>query len=220
MKFDEKKRAIVLRKKGVAMGDIAKELNVSKSSVSYWVRDVVLSTSQKNKLNKNGHSVEAIEKRRISRLANTASRHQIIREAALKEAQNLTQNLLWSVGVSLYWGEGGKSQNLVRISNSDPDVIITMMNFFMRVCGVSQDKFRGHINTFTHSDVKKTEKYWSNVSGIPRTQFFKTYQKNSSASLNKRETLPYGTVQIYVLDTKLYFRIMGWMDYIKKQNYL
>jgi transposase len=220
MKFEEKKQAISLRKKGMAMGEIAKKINVSKSSVSYWVRDIRLTPAQKNILNKNGHSVSSIEKRRISRLANTKERHKIIYNAAFEEAKTLRNNILWSVGVALYWGEGGKSQNLVRLSNSDPDVIATMMKFFKQICKVPPEKFRGHVNAFAHSNVTETEKYWSGISGIPRKQFFKTYQKNSSASLHKRDTLPNGTLQIYVLDTNLYFRIVGWMDYLKQiKNY-
>ena len=199
------------------MGDIAKQVKVSKSTISYWVRDIVLSEFQKNKLNKNGHSVDAIEKRRTSRLANTASRHKIIFDRAIAEAPLLSKNPLWCVGVALYWGEGGKTQNLVRISNSDPKVITTMMGFFKDVCGVVPAKFRGHVHIFAHSDIQNSEKYWSQVSGIPITQFLKSYQKNSAASLNKRFTLPHGTVQIYVLDTKLFFRIMGWIEYIKQQ---
>ena len=220
MKFEEKKEAIALRKKGMAMGEIAKKINVSKSSVSYWVRDIKLSAKQKNTLNKNGHSIDAIEKRRMSRLANTAARHKAIYDEAYSEAASLKDNLLWSVGVSLYWGEGGKSQNLVRISNSDPAIIVTMMKVFKEVCNVDSEKIRGHINTFQHANVKNTEIYWSKISGIPLDQFFKTYQKNSSASLHKRDTLPNGTLQIYVLDTNLYFRIIGWMDYLKiTKNY-
>lgn len=218
MKFEEKKRAITLRKQGMAMGEIAKEINVSKSSISHWVRDIKLSSAQKNSLNKNGHSISAIEKRRVSRLANTATRHKIIYDAAMSEAESLKHSILWSVGVALYWGEGGKSQNLVRLSNSDPDVIKIMMKFFKQVCKVPSEKFRGHINTFEHNDIKKTEKYWSDISGIPLEQFFKTYKKNSVASLHKRNTLPNGTLQIYVLDTSLYFRIMGWMDYLRQSK--
>ena len=94
------------------------------------------------------------------------------------------------------------------------------MKFFKEVCIVNPEKIRGHINTFNHANVKNTELYWSKITGIPTKQFFKTYQKNSSASLYKRNTLPNGTLQIYVLDTKLYFRIMGWMDYLRfTKNY-
>ena len=70
------------------------------------MRDVKLTSSQKNTLNKNGHSINSIEKRRISRLANTATRHKIIYDAAMKEAVAMKDNILWSVGVALYWGEG------------------------------------------------------------------------------------------------------------------
>jgi len=68
MKNLEQNEAVRLRKKGVSMGEIATTLGVAKSSVSSWVRDVPLSVGQRTKLNKNGHSIDAIEKRRISRL--------------------------------------------------------------------------------------------------------------------------------------------------------
>ena len=42
MKEYEKTEAIELRKNGISIKDIAKELGVSKSSVSLWVRHVVL----------------------------------------------------------------------------------------------------------------------------------------------------------------------------------
>ena len=106
MKVEEKNKAIELRKSGMAMGEIAKTLGVAKSSISYWVRDIKLSKLQRSKLNANGHSVDAIEKRRISRLANLQIKRDKIAEAAQAEAKTLVNNPLWCIGVSLYWGEG------------------------------------------------------------------------------------------------------------------
>lgn len=216
MKIEAKLQAIELRKKGLAMGEIAHQLGVAKSSVSYWVRDVKLTKAQRSKLNANGHSVDAIEKRRLSRLKNTHAKRAAIMAAATDEAESLKNNPLWCIGVALYWGEGGKTQNMARIANSDPAVITTMMRFFSEVCEVPKDKFRGHIHTFAHCDVRKAEQYWSNVSTIPQTQFFKTYKKQSSASKHKRDQLPYGTFQIYVHDTNVFFRLMGWIEYLKR----
>lgn len=218
MKNMERSKAIELRINGIAMGEIAKQLNVSKSSVSYWVRDVKLSKNQLKSLNSNGHSVSAIEKRRISRLANTKNKHEEVFKRAYIEAATLSKNSLWCIGVSLYWGEGGKTQGTARIANSDPAVIKTMMNFFRNVCNIHEERFRAHIHTFAHCDTIQAEHYWSKVSGIPLTQFYKTYQKQSSASLNKRDTLPLGTVQIYVHEKDFFYRMMGWIDYLKK-NY-
>jgi predicted transcriptional regulator len=217
MKNIEQKKARELRKGGVAMGDIAKQLNVSKSSVSYWVRDIVLSKKIQNALNANGHSVGAIEKRRVSRLARTKSEHDAVFAAAMLEARHLFKNPLWCVGVSLYWGEGGKTQATARIANSDPIVIKTMMRFFREVCKIPEEKFRVHIHTFAHCDHIEAERYWSEITTLPLSQFYKTYKKQSSVSKNKRDTLPLGTIQIYVHEKNFFFRIMGWMEYIKQQ---
>ncbi len=116
----------------------------------------------------------------------------------------------------LYLAEGGKTKRITRIANSDPAVIQIMMRFFREICGVAESKFQGHIHTFTHADIKKTEKYWSEITGISRKQFYKTYTKPSVASLQKRQTLPYGTFDIYVCDTKLFLTIMGWIEKIKE----
>lgn len=218
MKVSEKNKAISMRKKGMAMGEIAAKLGVAKSSVSLWARDVALTEAQRKKLNANGHSIDAIEKRRISRLANTKAKRNTIIERSTKEAAIMINNPLWCIGVALYWGEGGKTQNIARIANSDPAVIQKMMLFFRIVCAIPEEKFRGHIHTFAHCDEQKAEKYWSQVSGIPRTNFFKTYKKQSSASKKKRYALPYGTFQIYVHDTNFFFRMMGWIEYVKKND--
>ena len=55
-KAKEKEMAIVLRKEGQSLNQIAKKLNVAKGSVSVWVRDVDLTTRQKAELNRLGHN--------------------------------------------------------------------------------------------------------------------------------------------------------------------
>lgn len=89
-----------------------------------------------------------------------------------------------------------------------------MMKFFREICKVPEEKFRGNVHTFAHADVEKTEKYWSGITGIPLSQFQKTYIKPSSASLQKRYTLPFGTFSINVCSTKLFLTIMGWTEKI------
>ena len=105
---------------------------------------------------------------------------------------------------------------MARISNSDPLIIKIMMRFFREICEVQENKFRGHIHTFEHADINKTERYWSKISGIPKNQFFKTYTKPSSASLQKRNTLPFGTFDICICDTRLFLTIKGWIEKIKE----
>ena len=116
-------------------------------------------------------------------MAKTKARREVIFKEAFREAGHLSSSPLWCVGVALYFGEGGKTQNMTRISNSDPAVIKIMMKFFIKICQVDKSKFRGHVHTFDHCDSNRAESYWSKVSGIDRSKFFKTYKKVDSLLL-------------------------------------
>lgn len=215
MKLKEKKEAIRLRKSGESIGEIAKRLKISKGSVSLWVRDVELTKHQREKLNKNGFSIDVIEKRRKSRINNTQQRKEkIIREAG-KDIKSISISELKTIGAMLYWAEGRKKgKQMVSFSNSDPIMIRVMMRFFREVCKVPESKFRGHIHIHSHLQINIAKNYWSDITGISTDQFYKTYSKPSKASKNKKDSLPYGTMDVYVCDTKLFLTIMGWIKKI------
>ncbi|HEY4513640.1 MAG TPA: hypothetical protein VJH06_03985 [Candidatus Paceibacterota bacterium] len=217
MKIEEKEKARTLRKRGYSINQIVKEAGFSKASVSLWVRDIILTKEQKKGLSGRGRSVESIERRRINRLFNEKAKRQITIDNAKKDYSNISLEELKLIGIILYLGEGGKTERgTARVSNSDPEVIKIMMRFFREICNVPEEKFRGNVHTFAYADVEKTEKYWAKISGIPKKQFHKTYIKPSSASLQKRFTLPYGTFSINVCDTKLFLTIQGWIERIKE----
>ena len=217
MKIVEREKARELRKKGMSISQIIQETGFSKASVSFWTRDIVLTKSQRNKISLRGRSIESIEKRRVNRLSNIKIKRRIIMDMAKKDFSNISNKELRLIGAMIYWAEGGKTGYWsVRLSNSDPLIIKVMMKFFRQVCKVREEKFRAYIHTFAYANVEKTEKYWAKVSSIPREQFNKTYVKPSVASLQKRKTLPYGTVEIYVHDTKLFLTIKGWIEKISQ----
>ncbi len=213
MKRLERDKARELRQKGISILEIAKQLNVSKASVSVWVRDVELSEQDRKRLSKGGRSVESIERRRVSRIANTQGRYRTIRDAAKLEIPTLSRQELLILGTALYWGEGSKkSKGMVSISNSDPTVIKIMMRFFDEIYDIPLIRVKAHVHTFSHLNVKDAENYWSKVSGIPLSQFYKTYSKPSIASKNKKDSLPYGTLAIYICDTNLLQRTLGLIE--------
>ena len=90
------------------------------------------------------------------------------------------------------------------------------MKFFREICKVPKSKFRGYIHIHPHLDKKIAENFWSRISGIPLNQFYKTYQKPNKSSKNKKDTLPFGTFDIYICDTKLRLKIMGWIEGVCK----
>ncbi len=216
MKKEEQLKAVALRKDGVSVKEIAKRLKVAKSSISLWVRDVRLTKQQLKALEDNMHSFEVIEKRRVSRLHNEDTKRKAIMVKAGKEIKSISRRDLQIIGLCLYLGEGSKAQRgAAKLANSDPAVIKIMMRYFREICLVPEKKFRAHIHTYSHLNVEVAEVYWSQVSGIPRSQFYKTYSKPSIASKGKKDSTPYGTVDITVCSTELYLQIMGQIEKIK-----
>lgn len=210
MKLDERNMAVSLREKGYAINQIANEINVAKSSVSLWVRDVKLTQLQIDKLKTLPFTSQAIEKRRKSRLDNEQAKRYYHISNAEKEITNISAHDLWLMGTMLYWAEGGKTQRMVRFSNGDPEMIIIMMKYFELICKVPKSKMRGHIHIHEGLNSAAARAYWSAVSTIPIKQFFKTYQKPVISSLNKKHSLPHGVLDVYVLDTALFYKITGW----------
>jgi transposase-like protein len=216
MKYIEKQKAIELRKNGESIKKIAKILGVAKASVSVWVRKVPVSLKQKEKLSLNGQATEVVEKRRNSRIKNEEDKRQIVIDGAGRDIKSISKSELKIIGSIFYWAEGGKRRGMARVANSDPIMIKLMMRFFREVCEVKEAKFRCHIHTHSHLNVSKCLSYWSEVTGIPISQFYKTYSKPSIASKGKKDSLPFGTLDVIICDTNLFLRIMGWIEKIKK----
>ncbi len=210
MKNFERLKALELRRGGASIKDIAKILDVAKSSVSVWVRNIDLTELQAMTLQNKSHSRVSVEKRRKSRLDNESIKRQLKIKGAAATIPTIDLDTLKLIGTMLYWAEGGKTQRMVRFSNGDPEMIKIMMAFFRSVCCVPEDKFRGYIHIHPHLNVAGAENYWSEVSGVQLTQFFKTYTKPNKSSQNKKDTLPYGVFDIYIMDTNLFYRITGW----------
>lgn len=217
MKIAERDKAVLLRKKGMTINEIVQKTGFSKASVSVWVRNVELTEAQKVRISQKGRSLRSIELRRASRLSNEKTKKDLIRREAKKEIEGFSKRDLFIVGTMLYLGEGNKkSKGRAAVTNADPAVIRMMVRFFKESCGVSSEKLRGHIHIHSHLSIKKAESYWSDISGVPKNQFYKTYSKKSIASLDKRDTLPYGTFEISVNDTRLFIKILSWIEKIQE----
>lgn len=218
MSKDLKQKAIDLRKLGQSVKEISKKLNVSKSSVSVWVRNVNLTNKQKELLANRNFNTDIIRRRRDTRLSNELIKRNIVIDKAKRDINVLSNFDLRIIGTMLYWAEGRKrGVRIASFSNSDPLMIKVMMRFFREICNVPEDKFRGHIHTHSSSNIKQSLKYWSEVTNIPVRQFYKTYCVPSISSKGKSNSLPNGTLDIHICSSELYLKIMGWIKGISEK---
>lgn len=140
-KLELKEKAIELRSLGYSYNEIRKIVVVSKDTLSRWCRDVQLSDSQKKillakKINgqKKGSMIAASNKQR-ERIVRTEA----IFSHAKKEIGNISDRDEFIFGLSLYAGEGSKTDGKGSFVNANPLLIKFMCKWLIKYCGLSKN---------------------------------------------------------------------------------
>lgn len=215
-KLEEKLKAQGLRKRGLSYGKIMQQIHVSKDTISRWCRDVILTEQQKRRLLGNKlfgqrkGSLVAADNKRQARILRT----QTIFKQAKEELGNLSKRDRFIAGITLYAGEGDKGDGKGGFANSDPKLIKFMMNWFKEFCAIPSSRFRGAIWIHEGLNANKAKEYWSELTGIPKSQFFKTYiAKNKTDSRKIRKNIhQYGVFAIKFSVSDKQRQIMGWIS--------
>lgn len=196
----------------MAVEQICSRIQVAKSSVSVWCRDVELSASQRKELS--GRGGKASGRGAANRLQRAQEIHQI-RADAQQAIPCLSIKDLKMLGLMLYWAEGAKS-GLVDFANSDPDTIALMMIWFRKVCRIQERDFRIQLHLHAGQDELLLKKYWSELTGVPLQQFHRSFTKPKGTGHRKRK-LYYGTVKIRICNKNCLHQILGWIEAVRKQ---
>ena len=143
------------------------------------------------------------------------------------EIKNISRASLFFLGIALYWAEGHKrplmragreiSWHPISLTNSDPKLVKIFLKFLKNICGIPKNRVRASLRLFKHMDEKESIRYWVKEIGIPEENFEKTYYGISKSSMGRRpfNRLPYGVIQIRISDTRIFHKIMGWIEGIK-----
>ncbi len=169
MSFSEKRlKAREIRKKGVAIYQIATELSVAKSTVSVWCRDIVLSEEQTKKIMQTSN--EALVKGRMLGAEMNRQKKRVSLEASERIAYSLIKKVdkkeLLFIAVSLYWAEGSKSSSSTgfQFVNSDPDMILVMKAFLLSFGIPETDLFcTVQINEVHKPRISAVLNFWKNL---------------------------------------------------------
>jgi uncharacterized protein YerC len=186
--------AITLRQEGYSYPYISKETGLSKSTLSGWLTDVPYTP--------NPETIEAYGKARAAAGERKAQIRQeeleIIRQKAENEVGNLSERDLFMFGLGLYLGEGAKTHNTVNIANADPGVIRIAIAWF-KSAGVEAHQLSARVHLYPDRNVEECLAFWSNICGIPLTQFQKTYiDMRVDKKCKKKGKLPFGTLYLSI----------------------
>jgi len=212
VKTDERDLARRLRRsEGLPIKEIARQIGVSISSVSTWVRDIELTAEQHLALRARNPAYN----RQLSGWREAAARHRANRVAAQESGRALARSggRFHLAGCMLYWAEGSKGRNQLRFSNSDPEMIRFFVAFLKEYFQLDDRDIRITCHLFAdHIErQREIERFWLNAAGLPeeslRRSVVNVYSRYSKRKrVNK---LPYGTCRVVVSRTWLTQSIFG-----------
>ncbi|MEK7628245.1 MAG: hypothetical protein AAB421_02385 [Patescibacteria group bacterium] len=165
------------------MKEISLLLGAAKSTVSVWVRDVVLSDSAQNRIR--GLCTKgqlAAQETHYARTRQKEKEADIFAWAVLKNfsPDETTERVLCAL---LYMCEGSKLYNNrgnFAFMNSEPALIALFLNLLRRSFALDESKFRACIHLHGYHNARAQTKFWSEVTGISLKQFMRPYIKIES----------------------------------------
>lgn len=211
-----------MRDSGYSYSMINKQLGVSKSTLSNWFKDVPFIPNREVLKRIQYGPIKSAEKRHNKRVEETAK----LKELGANEIGSLSARDLWLLGIGLYIGEGAKSNESIRIINSDPEVIRLAIKWLKSIAILKTENFRIVIYLYPDNDMEECLNFWQKVTGLPRTTFGKVQiDRRKNKSKFKQKKLPHGTALVVVksngnpeLGKKLFRRIMGWISGVLSQT--
>ena len=183
-------KVIKLRKKGKTYSEIQNELNVRipKSTISTWCRKVILPYWYKKKIIKlnNKNSKKALS---IAWAINKQKRENFLKKVRQEATIILRKFNRESYKIALamlYLGEGAKwkSHSGLLLGSSDPLIILLYISLLEKCYKIKKNKLRCRISYRADQNIQELEAYWSNITGIPKENFYKT--KPDPRTIGKR----------------------------------
>lgn len=171
-----KDKAIQLRKRGLSLRKIESRLRIPRSTLSYWFKNIELSTKQREKLH-NDWKNALIKARKKAVLWHNAQKEKRL-QIAKKEAEDVFKNIdISDSGVielalaALYFGEGSKKHIETAMGNSDPLILKFFITTLRNVYHLSDDKIKCALYLRADQNPEKIKRFWAKELGLPLNNF-------------------------------------------------
>jgi hypothetical protein len=194
----DEERLVALYYSGKSMMEISKLSNCSVHKVKYWIDKYSIKKRNRSeaayvKQNPNGDPFK------------------------IKLKLNLEENILYGLAVGIYWGEGTKiTPHSVRVTNTDPAMLIVFIKFLKQICGVQNNKINYSIVCFNDTDPDEAKKYWSNELEIYPEKFGKITQIPQQGKGTYKKKSKFGVCTVTVNNIKLKSWMMNQIELVKE----
>ena len=178
MKKELKQQILAMRRSGKTYTEIEQKLRVARSTLDYWLKDVVLSEAALSIIKKKKE--DALQKAREKAALMKKNLDRETRELVYKETQKRVYLNEWPlilnelILAALYLGEGFKRRSTIGLGNSNHEILVLFVNLLRRIYKVNEDRFHCALYLRADQNEKKEKVFWSNKLDIDIGQFQKT----------------------------------------------
>ena len=180
-KVEERVQARELRARSWTLAEIARELGVSKGSVSAWVRDVEFVAKPRNR----GHPSQHPHPLHLRKLAEIEQ----CRLEADEFIGELSDRDLEMFCLALYAGEGAKTDGPIKFANTDSALVRIFATWLRRAFDIDENRLRMVLYLHADLDIRSATEYWSRAIDLPTAQFTKPYRARADPTrrVNRHE---------------------------------
>jgi AcrR family transcriptional regulator len=212
MKTKEKVEAIRLRRAGNSVRDIADKVGVSKGTVSIWVRDIELTTTQLRSLILRNPAING----QMSGAKARREKALIERMEHQREGRRMAKDTHESdfvAGCVMYWTEGSKGRNVVEFTNTDKVMMRFFIGYLRRYFDVSDSEVSISLKFYNGNGISLDDalSVWLNELQLKKESIRKSQVDviRTDGYGQKKGKKPYGVCRIRVCRTDIVQKIFG-----------
>ena len=203
MKSAQRELAIELRlTQKLGYGAIARQVKVSKSTLSRWLEDLPLTNERVLELRREawGRGEASRERFRKTMRAKRDKREHEIYLAQKKKLSRISEQSLFISGLMLYAAEGDKkSRAEIAFSNTDSVMVLFFARWLEKFLGIGQDKLKIQLHLYENMDVNAEESFWKKQLGMTQGQLCKSQVRPLRlGKFSYREPFRHGTCKLYI----------------------
>ena len=202
-----------LRRLGLSYGEIMELIPVKKSTLATWCREIRLTEEQVASITTRtaqpvGQPRDTQRKRRLEVAE--------LRRRAEESARLLLDDPGWIAGVVLYWAEGGKSRNDLKLANTDPNALRFFVSWIRRYLNPdARFSMQLHLHEGNHEPSARA--YWRAETGLVNANFYKTFIKPKGTG-HRKNHLPHGVCTVRMREcADAWQTTMRWVQLVSRQ---
>ncbi len=208
------KEALQFRRRGFTYAEIAKICNVSKATVSNWLRhepfsQTITADNKKRAVADNTKRLALINKARVTERKRQYTGVDATADREYKHYQHIQ---LFNLGLGIYLAKGDKKSPTIRLATSDPETMKLFVTFAREFLLTDPSELKIWLLLPEEADVSANMKYWSKKLTLSPAYFHKT---QTSSLIKGKNT--HGIATVVINKQTIVRKLHRWLHLVQKK---